>query len=445
MDSARTFPSYWLESLGPAPTQPPFAGHERVDVAIIGGGFAGMSTALSLRRKDPSLRVAVLEAEHVGYGASGRNAGFAMTLFGLALQLTVLRFGKERARQAHVFMERAVDYVRELVERDGVECDFEMSGLLTVATSRAYEKRLRSEIELAERIGIGGVEWLDESQTRARVDSHQYLGARWEPHSALVQPARLVRELRRLAVEAGARVYENSPVKAVTRTRPASQPIIVECERGRVMADRVVFATNAWSAVFPQLRALQFPVFTYIVLTEPLSEAQRNAVRWHGREGIEDARALIHYYRLTPDNRLLMGGGDAYYYLGGGFGRDRNPDRVGKLQATVRSLFPSLREIRFTHTWGGPVSVPLDFAPAMGYVGRDRRLIYNLGCVGHGVSLMTMAGQVLSDLALDRQTELTSQFFVNRFVIPTPPDPIRYVLAQAIRGVMHVADAIDDR
>lgn len=437
--------SFWLESLPVEPLAPPLEGEQRFDVAVIGGGFAGMSTAFYLRRKDPSLRVAVLEEEYTGYGASGRNAGFAMTLFGLAMELTVLRFGKARTREAHEFMARAVSHVGALVEEHGVECDYEKSGLLTVATSKAYAKRLQSEIRLAHSLGIEGVEWLDASAARARVDSRQYLGARWEPHSALVQPARLVRELRRLATESGAIVFEHSKVRAVRRTVPMTRPIEVETDRGRIHAERVVFAANAWSSLFSQVRHLQFPVFTYIVLTEPLTPAQIDAMRWHGREGIEDARCLIHYYRLTPDNRLLMGGGDAYYYMGGGFGRDSQPGIVPHLQQTVRTLFPSLSTIGFTHHWGGPVSVPLDFAPAMGCVGKDRRLIYSLGCVGHGVSLMTMAGQVLSDLALDRSTDLTAQFFVNRFVFPTPPEPVRYVLAQAIRGGMHVLDWFDDR
>lgn len=445
-------PGFWLSSLPDGPACPAQQGDSRVDVAIIGGGFAGLSTAFSLRRKDPSLRVAVLEAQRVGHGASGRNAGFAMTLFGLTVQTTALRFGRRRTREAHEFMTRAVSYVEHLCRHEGVACDFEMSGLLTVATSKAYERRLRAELETAHRCGIEGLEWLDAAATRARVDSPAYRGARWEPHSALVHPARLVRELRRLALEAGAEVFEDTPVQAIEVPRSAGAPVVIQTAGGCVRAERVVFATNAWSAAFPALRAKQFPVFTYIVLTEPLSERHMTALRWAGREGIEDARALIHYYRLTPDNRLLMGGGDAFYFLGGGvgarggtLGHDTHAQVVPALQATVRSLFPSLRDIGFTHAWGGPVSVPLDFAPAMGRVGGDRRLIYSLGCVGHGVSLMTMAGQILSDLALDRETELTDLFFVNRFVPPMPPDPVRWVLAQGIRGAMKLADRFDDR
>lgn len=438
-------PSFWLETCGvvDAPT-PPLRGRHRVDVVVVGAGFAGLSTALALRRSEPSLRVLVLDGCAIGHGASGRNAGFAMTLFGLTVQTTVLRFGKQRAREAHAFMKRAVSNVERLVRDDGVQCDFEMSGLLTVATSKAYEKRLQSEIATARSAGIDDVEWLDAAATRARVESPAYRGARWEAHSALVNPARLAHALGRLAREAGAEIHEGVPVRAVRVSRPFTAPVLVETEEAQIEAARVVLATNAWSSLFPSLASKQFPVFTYIVVTEPLDDARLAPIRWHGREGIEDARALIHYYRLTPDNRLLMGGGDAFYYLGGGFGRDQNEAAAAALRAHVARVFPSLRGVRFTHHWGGPVSVPLDFAPAMGWLGSDRRIVYSLGCVGHGVALMTMAGNVLSDLVLERDTELTRQFFVNRFVPPTPPDPFRWVLAQGIRGAMKLADRFDD-
>ncbi|MBM3461393.1 MAG: FAD-dependent oxidoreductase [Armatimonadetes bacterium] len=434
--------SFWLEGI-PFEAAPSLQRDLKVDVAVVGGGFAGLSTAWYLLRKAPGIKVVVLEAESTGFGASGRNAGFAMTLFGLALAVTVLRFGKQKAREAHEIMSRAVDHVGELVEKHGVECDYEKTGLLTVATSPAYLKRLQGEIRLAEQCGIEGASWIGQDEVRARVDSPTYLGARWEPHSALINPARLVLGLRRLAEGAGAEIYEQTPVLEIDRSRPGA--ISVLTPGGRVTADRVVMATNAWSSRFAEFSALQFPVYTYIVLTQPLNEKDLAALKWHRREGIEDARCLIHYYRLTPDNRLLMGGSDAFYYMGGGFGTDRNEDVARRLRRDAREIFPALQGVRFTHTWGGPVSVPIDFAPAFGYALGDRRLIYSLGCVGHGVALMSFAGKILSDLALDRKGALSEAFFVNRFVPPTPPDPLRWLVVQAIRGGMHLLDAIDDR
>lgn len=429
--------SFWLATDGPYEESPPLDGPTKVDVAVVGGGFCGLSTAYYLRRADPSLRVAVLEDKVVGYGASGRNAGFAMTLMGFTLELTALRFGKDKAKQAHDFAYRAVDHIGQLVDSHGIDCDYEKPGLLTVATNAAQAKRLQHEISLAERLGIEGLSWLDTHMVRAQVHSHSYLGARFEAQCALINPAKFVRGLKRIALEQGAEVFERTPVTAF---HPGAT-LRLETPHGDVEAERVVFATNAFSARFPQLNSKQFPVFTYIVLTEPLSQAQLGTIGWRRRQGIEDARNLIHYYRLTADNRLLFGGADAQYYFGGPLDRDRNPRAFAALERDLRRTFPELRDAAIEYRWGGPVSVPLDFFPAMGYLGKDRRVAYSLGCVGHGVALMNMSGQILRDLVLERKSELTDLFFVNRRLIPLPPEPLRFLVGDALRRVFKAQDA----
>jgi glycine/D-amino acid oxidase-like deaminating enzyme len=432
--------SYWLAS-SPYEESPPLDGSTKVDVAIVGGGFCGLSTAYYLKRADPSLRVAVLEDRVAGYGASGRNAGFAMTLMGFTLSITALRFGKERAKQAHDFAHRAVDHIGQMVDAHGIDCDYEKPGLLTVALNPAQAKRLQKEMELAEEISIGGLQWLDAHMVQAAVHSPTYVGARFEEQCALINPAKYVRGLKRVAQEHGVEVYERTPVVAA-HLHPT---LHLDTPYGLVEADKVVFATNAFSARFPQLRGKQFPVFTYIVLTEPLDAGQLAGIGWSGRQGIEDARNLIHYYRLTPDNRILFGGSDARYYFGGPLDRDSNPNVFRALERALRRTFPSLSEVRIEHRWGGPVSLPLDFFPAMGYLGGDRRVAYSLGCVGHGVALMNMAGQVMRDLVLERESEFTELFFVNRGVIPLPPEPLRFALGESIRRALKAQDAWEAR
>ncbi len=433
--------SFWLATAGPYEESPPLDGPTKVDVAIVGGGFCGLSTAYYLKRADPSLRVAVLEDKVVGYGASGRNAGFAMTLMGFTLTITSLRFGKEKARQAHDFAHRAVDHIGQMVDAHSIDCDYEKPGLLTVALNPAQAKRLQDEIKLAERLGIAGLQWLDTHMTRAEVHSPTYLGARWEEHCALINPTKYVRGLKRVAQEQRAEIYERTPV---TTFHPG-HTLCLETPHGTVDAEKVVFATNAFSGRFPQLRGKQFPVYTYIVLTEPLSQDQLATIGWRQRQGIEDARNLIHYYRLTPDNRILFGGSDAQYYLGGPLDRDRNPRIFRRLERNLRETFPSLKDVRIEYHWGGPVSVPLDFFPAMGYLGKDKRVAYSLGCVGHGVALMNMAGQILRDLVLERQSELTELFFVNRRLIPLPPEPLRFALGETLRRLFKAQDAWESR
>jgi glycine/D-amino acid oxidase-like deaminating enzyme len=432
--------SFWLGA-SPYEESTPLSGPAKVDVAVVGGGFCGLSTAYYLKRAEPSLRVAVLEDKVVGYGASGRNAGFAMTLMGFTLAFTTLRFGKEKARQAHDFAHAAVDHIGQMVDAHGIDCDYEKTGLLTVAVNKVQAGRLQGEIELAEKLGIGGLRWLERSELAAEVRSPAYLGARFEEQCALINPAKYVRGLKAAAVGEGVEVYERTPVSGVR----GDGRMRVTTPGGTIEAEKVVLATNAFSGRFPQLRNKQFPVYTYIILTEPLSDSQLAEIGWQARQGIEDARNMIHYYRLTPDNRILFGGSDARYYYGGSLNRDRDPDTFRRLKRDLLRIFPSLKGVRIQHKWGGPVSVTMDFFPAMGYAGKDRRIAYALGCVGHGVAMMNMAGQVLSDLVLEKQTALTDLFFVNRSVVPLPPEPLRFATAEAIRGGLRAQDAWDER
>ena len=432
--------SFWLGAT-PYTGNPALEEDIRADVAIVGAGFTGLSTAYYVRQADPSLRVVVLESDVVGYGASGRNGGFAMTLMGLTLSLTARRFGKEKTRQAHDFGVRGVRHIGELVEKQGIECEYEKNGLLTVATNPAQLDRLQAEIRLAHELGIEGVSWLDAGELREEVNSPLYLGARVEEECALLNPAKLVRGMKNLAEGAGAEIYERTPVEAA-HLKPR---VRLETPRGSVAAQKVVFATNAFTQRFPQLRSKAFPVFTYIVLTEPLSQRQLSSIGWGQRQGIEDARNLIHYYRLTADNRLLMGGEDVMYYYGGKVGMDQHWPTFQGLERTISETFPGLAGIGISHRWGGPVSVPMDFFPAMGYLGGDRRVIYSLGCVGHGVALASIAGQILRDLVKEQETELTDLFFVNRRMIPLPPEPILFTVAQAIRRGMKLQDDWDRR
>jgi glycine/D-amino acid oxidase-like deaminating enzyme len=179
-------------------------------------------------------------------------------------------------------------------------------------------------------------------------------------------------------------------------------------------------------------------------MTEPLNEKHFQKIGWQNRQGIEDARNLVHYYRLTVDNRLVMGGRDVSLSYGSDMEKDLNPVTFAGLKNDVRELFPVLKDIEFTHEWGGPVSVPLDMAPAIGYAG-DKNVVYSLGTVGHGVSMTQLNGRTVADLILERQTDLTDVFFVNRRTIPWPPEPLRNLTIKAILGYMHWEDRIYDK
>jgi len=431
--------SYWMTTRDYSPGEPLQADIE-VDVAIVGGGFTGLSSAYHIKKAEPGLRVALFESQVVGFGASGRNGGFNMTLFGLTMSITAFRFSKAKAREAHLYMERAVDYLRDLVNELNIDCDYEHPGFLRVATSEKYKKRILKEMELAHVLGVEGIEWLDRSQTLEQLRSDMYLGAWWEPRCGILNPAKLAWGWADVVRPLGVEIYENSPVTEIARE---NGKVRLETPNGSVRADKVVMATNAWSHFFKELRRKQIPVWTHIVMTEPLKEAHFNEIGWQNRQGVEDARNLVHYYRLTVDNRLVMGGRDVSLSYGYDMERDLNPVTFDGLKDDVRELFPVLKDIKFTHEWGGPVSVPLDMAPAIGYAG-DKNVVYSLGTVGHGVSMTQLNGRTVADLILERKTDLTDVFFVNRKTIPWPPEPLRNLTIKAILGYMHWEDRIYD-
>ncbi len=432
--------SLWLDTYGPYTPEPSLKGDIAVDVAVIGGGFTGIATACELRRADAALKVTVLEARTIGYGASGRNGSFGMTVVGLGFGTTAMIRGKQFLKEAHAFMERAVDTLDDLIQREKLDCDRIRPGFLRVATAPAYVARLHHEVELMKSLGFSGIDWIDAEAVRARVNSPRYLGAMWEPRLLLVNPAKLVREEKRLALKLGVSVYENTPVTEIT-----SQPIFrLKTPEGTVSAQKLVFATNAYSHLFPQLLRKQIPAFTYMIATEPLTSAQLEPIGWKGFEGVEDARNLIHYYRRTPDNRLVMGGGPVGLTYANGLDADSNEAAWRHLEGHIGFLFPSLRGVRITHRWGGPFSVTLNLTPALGYLG-DERAVYSVGCIGHGVSLTHLNAQVLRDLLLGRKSDLLDCPFVNRRVIPWPPEPLRIMAAAGLRAYLQAEDWVHER
>jgi glycine/D-amino acid oxidase-like deaminating enzyme len=427
--------SMWAATAGSYTPQPAVQEDLAVDVAIIGGGYTGLTTAYELRRADPGLSVAVLEAREVGYGGSGRNGSFAMTVVGLGFAATALVKGKDFLVRAHRYMMRAVDTLDELVDREGLDADKIRPGFIRAATTQSYLRKVRKEVELMNSLGFDDIHFLDRDEVRERVASPLHLGALWEPRLVLVHPLKLVRAERDLALRYGARVFENTPVLRVKRGAKFS----LETPGGTVTAEKVVFATNAYSHLFPQLRRKQVPAFTHMMSTEPLTPEQLEPIGWEGREGLEDARNLIHHYRLTLDNRITMGGGPVGFTWANSLNGDHAPKAWQEVESHFRLTFPHLRDVRFSHRWGGPFSVTLDLTPAMGFLG-DRRAVYSLGCIGHGVSMTHLNAQALRDMVLERETDLTESPFVGRRVLPWPPEPLRGAMGIVMRAYLRTED-----
>ncbi len=427
------YQGYWLEDVGAFSAYPTFAGERKTDVCIIGAGFTGLSTAIHLKEKDPSLDVAVVESGSVGSGASGRNAGFSMRLFGVSMDITRLRHGKQRTKEADAYMMDAVDYLEKMIARHRIDCDYVRDGMMTVAANAQQLKKLEKEMKLIDEMGLTGFQWLDKQETQRLVYSPAYLAARYDEYCALLHPAKLVKGLAKTAEQLGVKIYENTAVLHVDKREKK-----VVAKQGEIRAEKILFAANAYSSFYPKLKRKQIPIYTYITLTEPLSEQQLKSLNWEKRIGVEDFRNFLHYYRLTPDRRLLFGGGEAFYYYGSPLDRSRNEQMNAQLQQMAIETFPQLDGIQFTHHWGGPISASLDFIPTIGNFGED--VWFSIGCMGHGVSLTNYNGLTLSELMLGEESKRTDFFIVQRRILSLPPEPLRYAIVSGIRAALRHED-----
>jgi len=437
--------SFWQANEPTPPVNAAQAGRLKVDVAIIGGGFTGLSVAREIKADDPARDVAVLEGQFVGYGASGRNGGFNMSLFGMEPEITILRWGKDRASAAQQYMIRAVRNVQQLVEKHAIQSDYQHTGMLRVAYNASQLKRLEHGMALFDKMGVSDqYVFQPKAMVQQAVCSERFQGAVFEANSGILNPFKHVRELKRLAEEAGAVVYERTPVLNITRT---ADGIELATQNGTVTCKKLVIAVNAWSGFIkglPKIRSRQTPVWTSQVVTEPLSDAQWAEINWHDRASIEDNRQLIHYFRRTVCGRITMGGGDVARGRGPEMGQMDMSPTWDALAKHLKWLFPVLKDVAIDYRWGGPVSVNLDMTPEIGFIGDDR-IVYANGCIGHGVALSQLNGRTIADLILEKQTDLTDFWIINRKAVPWPPEPFGAMAFGAISNGLRLWDRIEER
>lgn len=432
--------SFWLEQTSPGYSESaPLEGLVRADTLIIGGGITGLSAAWRLKQAQPGMRTVLLEAETVGFGASGRGTGIIAALHHILMDAPRLRLTAQQAAAGHRYLRQATHSLDELVRRYQLSIGYEQTGFLRVATSARMAQRLQRQVEQAQALGIEEVDWLNESQVRERLDTPLQRGAWADASGALLNPALLTREMKRLAAAAGAEVYEHSPVLRLV----TDALIRAQTPHGAVEADRLVLATGAYTAQFALLRSRQLPLHKYSILTEPLTQPQLDAIGWHGRQGVQDARRLPHSCRLTPDQRLLVNGGNLRYFIGNQTGADHHEPSYRELERFTAILFPALRGVRVTQRWGSPISATPDGIPRIGFIGSDQRVIYCVGNMSNGAAMALQNGWTIADLLLQQHTERTEVCFVNRRAVPLPPEPLRAVLAHGILGITRARDVWD--
>jgi glycine/D-amino acid oxidase-like deaminating enzyme len=437
-------PSWWLEDAlaregDPAPA-PALAGDTTADVAIVGGGYTGLWTALALRERAPELRVTLLEAEICGHGPSGRNGGFVHGYWAsLPGILSVL--GEERALELARAGERIIPGIRAWAEARGEDVWLREGGMLEVSAAPAQDGAVEKAAAAAVRVGRADQAVpLTAAEVAERVASPVFRNGVLYPECATVHPGLLVRALRRAALDAGVTLHEGTPV---TKVRAAS-PNELETPGGILRAPEVVLATNAsltgWKPASRNLTNFG----SYVVLTEPAPELLAE-IGWTGGEAIVDGRMFLHYFRTTNDGRVLMGSGSGPIGFGG-----RIDDRfahdaptAARAEAGLRRLLPGLAAARVERAWGGPIDVSADHLPFF-RTKPGTRIHYGAGYSGHGVGPAWLGGRILSSLALGADDEWTRSPLATRSVPRLPGEPFRRIGGGVVRWAIMSCEAAEE-
>jgi glycine/D-amino acid oxidase-like deaminating enzyme len=427
---------FW--TAGPREVSPALAGTVEADLCIVGGGFTGLWAALHAKAGDPAREVVLLEAETIGFGASGRNGGFCVASLTHGIATGLARFGDELEVLERLGLENFDALVADLARHD-IACDFEPAGELLALLEPYQDAWLEDEGETLRRFGHDVV-LLDGPAMRAEVASPTYRGGVWDRTGAgVLDPGRLCAGLRDAALRLGVRLYEHSAAHSI-----AGGAVLTAA--GRVRARRTLLATSAYPPLLRSLRHYVVPVYDYVLVSEPLTPSQLGAIGWRHRQGIGDGANQFHYYRLTADDRILFGGYDAVYRFRGPVGpaQDEHDATFATLSQHFFTTFPQLEGLRFTHRWGGAIDTSSRFSVFFG-LAHGGRTAYALGYTGLGVAAARFGARVALDLLDGRETEATRLRYVRSKPVPFPPEPLRWAAIQLTRNRLAAADRREGR
>lgn len=436
----------WADTLpaGERVTTAPLPGDVDADVAIVGAGMTGLWTALQLLQRDPALRVVVVDREDVGFGASGRNGGWCSAIMPMSLDSIAARHGAAAAVRMQVAMHDTVRAVTGFAESHGIADACTRAGTITLARNPVQMERLREQTRTFERFGLADAHvLLDAGEARERCAADGVIGGSFTPHCATVQPARLTHAVARAAIAAGARVHGATTVQEIGDRRLVT-------DRGTVRADVVVRATEGYTVGLPGERRTLLPIYSLMIATEPLDEATWRAIGLAERPTFHDDRHLVIYGQRTADGRIAFGGRGAPYHFGSAIRPEFDTDDrvLGLLAASLRELFPVLRDTAITHHWGGVLAAPRDWTCSVRF---DRRsgLASAGGYVGDGVSTTHLAGRTLAALITgsdgDEDRELVRLPWVGHRSRRWEPEPFRWLGVNGGRVAAARADAVEAR
>ena len=438
-----TGPSFWHDALPqPVTPRPTLPGDLEADVVIVGAGYTGLWTAYYLKKADPACRVVVLESEYAGFGASGRNGGWCSALFPSSLSKVAKVAG---SRDAAIALQRTlndtVDEVGKITAAEGIDCHFSKGGTIVLARTQVQLERAREEIAEFREYGFGEEDHrlLTADEARAEVAATDVLGATYTPHCAAIQPALLVRGLADVVERMGVQIYEQSPVTSIWNGEAHTL-------HGKVAAETVVRATEGYTKTISGFKRALAPVYSLMLATEPLTDAQWAEIGLSRRQTFSDGRHLIIYGQRTADGRLAFGGRGAPYHYGSSIKPEyeSHPRVHADLKRVLDAMFPTLRDVGVSRTWGGALGVPRDWFASVGY-DRTTKLAWAGGYVGDGVGAANLAGRTLADLIRGKRTDLTTLPWVGHHSPNWEYEPFRWIGANLGLRVMDGADAEEAR
>ena len=411
--------NYWFKTvdLENQVINEPLRGSHKADVVIVGGGFTGLSAAYHIRQKFPEKRIVLLEGACCGYGASGRNGGFCITTDLLNDNDDVDLEQRQKNLDVSSY---GLNFIKRMILEYGVDCDLEENGMLEVALNSKHVQGLEEFQSYLRSYGLDAT-LLRGDELRNEIKSHRFIAGLNNPHGAILNPAKLVREMKRVVEEVGVEVRERT---VVTRITPGKTNHI-DTELGDIRAPILVIALNAYAHKLGFFKNRVFPISVFQVATEPLNNSQLESIGWGNRQGLSDMRTLFSYLVLTKDNRIVMGGSDFAYYDNDDLCSGNDKTFTHSITKDLFNSFPQLDGLGIDHAWGGTTTYTLNESPSVGVMGDHQNIYYGVG-LSEGVPTTQTFGRIMADLMAGESNEFTNHPVVNQ--------PISYAGPTVLRG-----------
>ena len=431
--------SYWQESIASSLVdRSSVDSNLDVDIAIVGAGYSGLWTAYYLKQLQPDARIAVIEANQVGFGASGRNGGWCSGFLPMTLSEIERQHGRQQAIEMYQQSFATLDEIEQVITLENINCDYHRGGTIHGATNAVQRNRVIEDVKQLHDYGFddGDSRLLTLEESRTRINISGLLAASYTPHCAVIHPAKLVSALASVVERKGVKIYEHSRVVEISSRTLKMKDV-------RVRADVVIRATEGFTSQIRRHRRTLAPLYSYMVATEPLTKLQRDQIGWQNRETYHDARNMIIYVQITSDGRIAFGGRGAPYHFGSRVKPryDHHDEIHQRIISSMHEVFPFTKDLEITHRWGGPLGVPRNWKPSVNFDPQSG--IASLGgYVGDGVAATNLAARTLAHLITGGHHPLTKLAWVNHPSRKWEAEPLRYF---GINGLLRLSSSMDKR